>query len=63
MKKFEVHTIRKTFTMKSSEKLAQETEDFINKKVSAGYELEHISFQTTGGGISGYIYSYIVFSI
>ncbi len=62
MKKYEVHSIRKSFLPGSSEQLAKETESFLNTKLNAGYELIHISFHLDSAD-SGYIYSYLVIAI
>lgn len=45
MKKFEVHTITVTSGFTSmKEKLTEKVEQFLNKKVSEGYEVVNISF-------------------
>lgn len=60
MKNFEVHRIKKTFGPNSSEALAQETQDLLNKKCNEGFELVSVSFHIHGNE-NGYIYSYCVF--
>ena len=45
MKKYEVHTLKKSSGFKSmKEELAKEVEQFLNRKANEGYEVVSVSF-------------------
>ena len=45
MKKYEVHTLRKSSGFKSmKEELTKEVEQFLNRKANEGYEVVSVSF-------------------
>ncbi len=65
MKRFEVHTLKKPISLwgrDTGKDLAEETEEFLNKKINSGYELVEISFHPEAA-TTGYFYAYIVLSI
>lgn len=58
MKSYEVHRIRKTFTLNSSEELRKETEDLLNKKAAEGFRAVSVDFEVPYG--TSYIFAFIV---
>lgn len=59
MKSYSIERIKLAFDRESTEKLREETEKLINRKVNEGFEFISVEFKIPEK--SGFIYSFIVF--
>lgn len=60
MKSYEVHRVRISYGINSTEKLRKKTEELLNQKSAAGYQIEKVDFEL--GPQGGYIFAFVVVS-